>query len=154
MTQDAFDELVSEVFQRFMSTFLKYDFEKYDILSEAKNDFDNVIFISMFGDIEGGFILEVDDETVEKLIDSVRKVLHEQFDLTELIKGYMGEFGNILASKIVTKMGKNFGSTHLSTPSLFTGTGMSVDLFYDKSFRSIIDTDFGIFKISFSVKNS
>lgn len=152
MTQDTFDELVAEVFQRFMSTFLKYEFKKYEILTEGKSNFDNVIFISMFGDIEGGFILEVDNDTVEKLIETARKVLHEKFDLTELVKGYMGEFGNILASKIITNMGKNFGSTHLSTPSLFTGMGMAVDLFYDESFKSVVNTDFGIFKISFSVK--
>jgi len=151
MDQKAFNVLVLEVFRQFLKTFFQYEDHSSLQASSADKSYDNAIFISLFGDIEGGFILEVDNDTVEKFLGHIHDNLQQKIDLAQLVKGYIGEFGNILASRIVTNLGKNFGTTFLSTPSLFTGVGMSVDLFYEKSLSAVIQSEFGLFKVTFSV---
>jgi len=151
MEQKAFNMLVTEVFKQFLKQFFQYEDQSTLQGSDEGKNYDNAIFISLFGDIEGGFILEVDNDTVEKFLRHIHDNLKQKIDLAQLVKGYIGEFGNILASRIVTNLGKNFGTTHLSTPSLFTGMGMSVDLFYEKSLSTVINSEFGLFKVTFSV---
>ncbi|MDH4127398.1 MAG: hypothetical protein OEV44_01500 [Spirochaetota bacterium] len=152
MNQEYFENIVGEMFKKFMHTFFGYEFKKYNLF-KPKDDtghFDNVIFISLFGGIEGGFLLEVDNSTAKTFLTQVHISLKQEIDFHHLVKGYIGEFGNILASRIATNLGRNFGDTFLSTPSLFSGTGMVVDLFYEQNYRVCIDNDFGIFKIGFS----
>ncbi len=154
MTQTNFEDFVIEVFTRFMDNFLNYKANAQVVKEiEKKNEsFDNIIFISLFGDIEGAFILEMDHSTAEEFLKHFHKSQKQKIDLQTLVKGYIGEFGNVLVGKIIGNLGKNFGNTFLSTPSLFSGVGMKVDLFYNVNYSVKIGFEFGIFRVSFSVK--
>ena len=154
MTQKNFTLIVKEVFNRFLKDFFNYDAQNpIEIVEEKDGHFDNVIFISLFGNIEGAFLLEIDNPTAEKMLGIIALSTQKNLKLSELVKGYIGEFGNILASRVISNLGKDFGDTFLSTPSLFCGTGMMVDLFYDKNYITDLLTDFGLIKVSFSVKS-
>ena len=154
MTQELFEKVVIEIFKKFMLTFFRYELKVCNLkdISEDDKHFDEVIFISLFGNIEGGFVLEVNNETIQKFLNQIHQTMKEEIDFHQLVKGYIGELGNLLATRIVTNLNKNFGDTFLSTPSLFTGMGMKVDLFYDTTYKADIDCEFGLFRISFSVK--
>ncbi len=153
MTIEQFEKLVSTVFKKFMDTFFRLNINPKIVKDDETKNYDNVIFISLFGDIEGGFILEVDNGTVEKFLDKIEQKIHQSMDLSQFVKGYIGEFANILVSRIVGNLGKNFGDTFLSTPSLFSGVGMTANLFYDDNLKTTIESDFGCLRISFSVRN-
>ncbi len=154
MTKETFKQLVSNVLEQFMETFFQYKFNHFELI-EIPDDqhFDNVIFISLFGGIEGNFVLEIDNSTAEKFLNTVHMNINQEMDLAQFVKGYFGEFSNILASKIAINLGKNFGNTFFSTPSLFTGTGLMVDTFSDKNYSTVLDCDFGLIKINFSLRN-
>ncbi len=153
MTIKQFEDLVSTVFRKFMETFFQLNIHSEIVKNDEAKNYDNVIFISLFGDIEGGFILEVDNETVEKFLAKIEQNINESMDLSQFVKGYIGEFANILVSRIVGSLGKSFGNTYLSTPSLFSGTGMSANLFYDNNLNASMESDFGLVRVSFSVKD-
>ncbi len=153
MTLEVFEDLVSNVFNKFMDTFFKLNIDLEIVKNDETKSYDNVIFISLFGDIEGAFVLEVDNDTVKKFLDRIEQKLEQSMDLSQFVKGYIGEFANILVSRVVGNLGKNFGNTFLSTPSLFSGVGMTANLFYENNLKTTIESDFGCIRVSFSVRN-
>jgi CheY-specific phosphatase CheX len=156
LRQDSFQNIVLDVFQSFTKTFFNYSPTCTVANSTKKHGpcFDNIIFITILGELEGAFILEIDSSSVDSLLSAINQVgIKEQVDINTLVKGYIGEFGNVLASKIVTNLGKNFGNTFLSTPSLFSGIEIDTRVFYDKTYTAYIEYDIGVLKVSLSMKS-
>ncbi len=156
MKQDHFKHTVLDVFQSFTKIFFDYS-PVCKVASRTKKHekrFDNIIFITILGDIEGGFTLEIDNETVHGLLCKINQVrLEKQMDMDILIKSYIGEFANILVSKIIANLGRKFGNTLLSSPSLFSGMRIDATLFYDETYTAYIICEVGVLKISISIKN-
>ncbi len=129
-----------------------WDNSKLKINRRSYKKFDNAVLIGIFGDIEGICLLEFHNKTVENIANKIFGQRKEKLDYQELVKGVFGEIANILTSKLIPKTDKRFGNTNLSTPSLFRGSGIQVDLFYQLSHNVCVTTEFGILKITFAIK--
>ena len=155
MNQEIFEVNTLEVLSHFFISLINDDFhsKKMKILKpESHHKFDTAIYIGVYGNIEGMLLIETKTSTAEDFAKAISSISGMEIDLNELIKSYVGEMGNVLLTKTFKLLNKNFGDSHLSTPSVFVGDGIQVNLFYKKSWVVVLGTQFGEFKITFAIK--
>jgi CheY-specific phosphatase CheX len=155
MNQELFEINTLEVLSHFFISLIGEDFHAKKMKlhnPDAHHKFDTAIYIGVYGNIEGMLLIETKTVTAENFAKAISSISGMEIDLNELIKSYVGEMGNVLLTKTFKLINKNFGDSHLSTPSVFVGSGIQVNLFYKKSWTVVLGTQFGDFKITFAIK--
>ncbi len=153
--QKIFEKETLDAIKEFLNTIFNVKDYKSNLSISAQEEveYEFAIFLGVYGNIEGAFILELRNETAKNFIDTINEKLKLQIDFKELIKGYIGELGNVLFSKFVFKLDKKFGDSFISTPSIIHGQSIKVDLFYENVYKVNINTDFGIFGVTLCFKD-
>jgi len=155
MNDEIFAINTVEVLQHFFLSILGDSFDPADIKKEKahkKHKFDTAIYIGVYGDIEGMLLLETQQSAAKELARLISCSSGQEISLNELVKNYIGELGNIIMTKTIALCDKAFGDSYLSTPSVFIGSDIQVNLFYKISHSVVINTPFGTLRLTFAVK--
>jgi CheY-specific phosphatase CheX len=97
-------------------------------------------------------LIETKKQTAMNFAKSLTDISGQDYSINDIVKSYIGEIGNIILNKTVPLLNKTFGDSHLSTPSVFVGANIQVNLFYKISYDVVVCTQFGEFKFTFAIK--
>lgn len=155
MNKEIFEVNTMEALTHFFVSIIGDDFKakKMKVIPEKKKPkFDTAIYIGIYGNIEGMLLIETKQSTAVNFANFLTDKEGHDVSMNELIKSYIGEIGNIIMNKTVPLLNKAFGDSYLSTPSVFIGSNIQVNLFYKVCYELAIDTQFGPFKFTFAIK--
>ncbi len=155
MNQDLFEVNTAEALTHFFLSIVGdgFDVKKFKIAKQNKpHKFDTAIYIGIYGNIEGMMLIETKKKTAMEFAHSLPGMEGQEVTINEIVKNFIGEMGNVLMNKTVPLLNKSFGDSYLSTPSVFIGANIQVNLFYKISYSVIVCTQFGEFKITFAIK--
>jgi len=80
--------------------------------------------LSLVGDVEGMVMLSMSRETA---ISIVSRMMGEEFpELDDLVQSGIGELGNVISGRAVTKLSTAGYATDISVPTLIVGRGATV----------------------------
>lgn len=155
MNQELFEVNTKEALTHFFVSILGDEFEAKKLgvgNCSDEYEFDTAIYIGIYGNIEGMLLIETKKETAMNFAKSLSGIDGQEYSINDIVKSFIGEIGNVILNKTVPLLNKSFGDSHLSTPSVFVGANIQVNLFYKISYTVVVCTQFGEFKFTFAIK--
>ena len=135
LIKGSFAEFIKDVADQFFNRMLHLNvkLQTNDASPEIEfKDFEHAVFVSVLGGVEGVMVIKLSSDIVKWFI---LKIENREVDSAELlseeIKGYLGEFANVLMGKLVPAFCKTKVEVMATTPSYVSGSGMAFSLPYD-----------------------
>ncbi|MHB0877690.1 MAG: chemotaxis protein CheX [Anaerolineae bacterium] len=106
--------------------------------------------LSLVGDVEGMVMLSMSSGTAVAIVS---RMMGEEFpELDELVQSGIGELGNVISGRAVTKLSAAGYTTDISVPTLIIGRGATVSTLDLQRLVVPLEADFGLIQLHLALR--
>ena len=106
--------------------------------------------LSLVGDVEGMVMLGMSENTAKAIVS---RMMGEEFsELDELVQSGIGELGNVISGRAITKLSASGYTTDISVPTLIIGRGATVSTLDIQRLVVPLEADFGLISLHLALR--